>query len=234
MKLAIVTGAGSGLGRHLALGLAESGTGVLVADIDPDAAAETADLVRARGVTAEPARADIRDPEQCHRLVRLAVEHGGPHVLINNAGGWTPGEQWPAAPADAWTATMNLNLLAPMLLSQLVLERMRHLGGGAIVNVASSAGAESTGYPSPEYGAAKAGLIRFTTSLAGLEQTHGVRMTCVVPGWIGLDRAYAEVAALPPEERAKTPPLIPPADIVAEVLKLVSSGRSGSVVEIRT
>ena len=51
---------------------------------------------------------------------------GGPHVLINNAGGWTPGdEQYPDAPADAWTATMKLNLIAPMLLSQLVLAPMR-------------------------------------------------------------------------------------------------------------
>ena len=129
---------------------------------------------------------------------------------------------------------MNLNLLAPMLLSQLVLAPMRDLGGGVIVNIASSAGAESTGYRSPEYGAAKAGLIRFTTSLADLEQTHGVRMTCIVPGWIGLERAYAEVEALPEEERAKTPPLIPPARIVAEALKLIATGRSGSVVEIRT
>ena len=91
MRLAIVTGAGSGLGRHLALGLADGGTGVLAADIDRDAAEETADLVRARGVTAEAAQSDIRDAAQCHRLVRLAVEHGGPYVLINNAGGWTAG-----------------------------------------------------------------------------------------------------------------------------------------------
>ena len=228
MNLAIVTGAGAGLGRALAQGLADSGTHVLVADIDADAAEETAKMVGGRAVPA-----DIRDPEECHRLVRLAVEAGGPHVLINNAGGWTPGDdQYPDAPADAWSATMTLNLHAPMLLSQLVLDPMRQLGGGAIVNIASSAGAESTGYGSPEYAASKAGLIRLTSSLAGLEQSHGVRMTCIVPGWIGLERAKAQLAALAPEVRAKTPPLIPPAVVVTLALNLIASGRSGTVVEI--
>jgi 3-oxoacyl-[acyl-carrier protein] reductase len=201
---------------------------VLVADIDADAAAETAELVGGRAV-----RTDIREPAECHRLVRLAAEAGGPHVLINNAGGWTPGDkQYPDAPADAWTATMTLNLLAPMLLSQLVLEPMRALGGGAILNIASSAGAGSDGYGSPEYGSSKAALIRLTSSLAGLEQSHGVRMTCIVPGWIGLERAHAQFAALAPEVRAKTPPLIPPADVVALALDLIATGRSGTVVEI--
>lgn len=228
MKLAIVTGAGAGLGRALAQGLADIGTHVLVADIDAAAAGETARLVGGRAVPA-----DIRDPVECHRLVRLAVEAGGPHILINNAGGWTPGDrQYPDAPADAWTATMTLNLIAPMLLSQLVLAPMRDLGGGAIVNIASSAGAGSDGYGSPEYGSAKAGLIRLTSSLAGLEESHGVRMTCVVPNWIGLDRAHAQFAALSPEERARTGPLIPPADVVALALNLIATGRSGTVVEI--
>jgi NAD(P)-dependent dehydrogenase (short-subunit alcohol dehydrogenase family) len=228
MNLAIVTGAGAGLGRALAQGLADSGRHVLVADIDADAAEETAALIGGRAVPA-----DIRDPEECHRLVRLAVEAGGPHTLINNAGGWTPGDkQYPDAPADAWTATMTLNLIAPMLLSQLVLEPMRALGGGAIVNIASSAGAESDGYGSPEYGSSKAGLIRLTSSLAGLQESHGVRMTCIVPGWIGLERAHAQFAALAPEVRAKTPPLIPPADVVALALELIATGRSGTVVEI--
>jgi 3-oxoacyl-[acyl-carrier protein] reductase len=109
---------------------------------------------------------------------------------------------------------------------------MRALGGGAIVNIASSAGMGDAGYASPEYAAGKAGLIRFTSSLAGLDDSHRVRMTCVIPGWIGLARAQAEVAAMPPGERAQAPPLIPPADVVAVVLDLIRNGRSGAVVEL--
>jgi len=151
---AIVTGAGAGLGRALAQGLADSGTHVLVADIDADAAEVTARMLGGRAV-----QADIRDPAECHRLVRLAVEAGGPHILVNNAGGWTPGDkQYPDAPADA--------------------------------------------------------------------------MMCIVPGWIGLERAHAQFAALAPEVRAKTVPLIPPADVVALALDLIATGRSGTVVEI--
>jgi len=104
---------------------------------------------------------------------------------------------------------------------------------GAIVNIASSAGRGLTGYDSPEYGVSKAALIRFTSTLAGLEESHGVRMTCIVPGWIGLARAHAEVAAVSPERRAATPPLIPPEEIVAVALDLIRNGRSGTVIEMR-
>lgn len=208
-KVAIVTGAGAGLGRAIALGLADAGAAVVVADVDVQAAEETAALVRARAVTAHVVQADVRDRQDADRLVRAAVEAGGPHVLVNNAGGWTPGEQYPMAEPAAWMATLTLNLTAPMLLTQLVLEPMKRLGGGAIVNIASSAGMGDAGYGSPEYGAAKAGLIRFTSSLADLDTTHRVRVTCVVPGWIGLDRAHAELAAMSEIERAAAPPLRP-------------------------
>jgi NAD(P)-dependent dehydrogenase (short-subunit alcohol dehydrogenase family) len=230
--IAIVTGAGAGLGREIALGLAAAGAGVVIADLDAQAAEETARQVREHGVRAHAVGTDIRDPEEAYRLVRLAAADRGPHILVNNAGGWTPDEQYPVATPEAWGATMALNLTIPMLLSQLALKPMRRLGGGAIVNIASSAGLGDAGYGSPEYAAGKAGLIRFTSSLAGLEATHGVRMTCVVPGWIGLERAHAELAAKPAAERAAALPLIPPADLVAVVLELIRNGRSGAVVEL--
>jgi NAD(P)-dependent dehydrogenase (short-subunit alcohol dehydrogenase family) len=229
--LALVTGGGSGLGRELALGFAGAGAGVLVADVDATAAAETAGLVRERGVVAKAVESDVRDPEEAHRLIRIAAEHGGPHVLVNNAGGWTPGEQFPAAAPEAWAATLTLDLIAPMLLTQLALPEMKGLGGGVVVNIASSAALGDSDYGSPEYAAAKAGLVRFTSSVAHLQQSHGVRVTCVVPGWIGLPRAHAELAAMSDAERAASPPLVPPAAIVTVVLDLVRNGRAGAVVE---
>jgi NAD(P)-dependent dehydrogenase (short-subunit alcohol dehydrogenase family) len=233
-KIAIVTGSGSGLGRFLALGLADAGVHVVVADVDPSAAADTAALVRDRGVRATVLACDLRDPDAAGALVAAAAELGGPHILINNAGGWTPGgAQYPDAPPAAWGATLDLNLRVPMLLSQLVLEHMGRLGGGAIVNIASSAGRGLTGYGSPEYAATKAALIRFTSALPGLEDTSRVRMSCIVPGWIGLARAHAEVAAMSPQRRAATPPLIPPERIVAVALDLIRNGRSGTVIEMR-
>ena len=231
-KIAVVTGAGAGLGRALALGLAEAGAGVLVADIDEAAAEQTATLARKYGVPATAVPSDIRDAEEAHRLIRLAEEAGGPHILINNAGGWSEDQQYPDAPAPVWTATLTLNLIAPMLLTQLAIEPMRRLGGGAVLNIASSAGIGNQAYGSPEYGASKAALIRLTSSLAGLRESHAVRVTCVVPGWIGLERAHAQWAAKSPEEQAATPPLIPPEDIVEVGLDLLRDGRPGAVVEI--
>ena len=231
-KVAIVTGGGAGLGQFLAFGLAEAGAGVVIADLDRAAAEETAGQVKARGAPATAVAGDIREPGAPERLIAAAGELGGPHILINNAGGWTTGgSQYPVAPPEAWGATLDLNLRIPMLLSQLALTPMSRLGGGAIVNVASSAALGFAGYGSPEYGATKAALIRFTATLAGLPESHGVRMTCVVPGWVGLQRAHEEVAGMPPQQRATTQ-LIPPGQIVAVVLDLIRKGPSGTVINI--
>ena len=81
-----------------------------------------------------------------------------------------------------------------MLATQLVLGPMRARGGGAVVNVSSTGGLGFAPYESPEYGAAKAGLIRFTTSLAYAREETGVRVNCVVPDWIATDRAKGELA----------------------------------------
>jgi 3-oxoacyl-[acyl-carrier protein] reductase len=233
-KVAVVTGGGSGLGRFLALGLAGAGVRVVIADVDPAAGEEAVRAVEGQGGRAVAVACDVRDPDALRGLIAAAVKLGGPHIVVNNAGGWSVGdEQYPDAPPEVWGAALDLNLRAPMLLGQFALEPMRRLGEGAIVNIASSAGVGLTGYGSPEYAATKAALIRLTAALAGLQESHGVRMTCVVPGWIGLARAHDQVAALPAEQRAATPPLIPPEEIVAVVLEQIRNGRSGTVVEMR-
>ncbi|MEU4419692.1 SDR family oxidoreductase [Actinoplanes sp. NPDC024001] len=232
VETAIVTGGGDGLGRELALGLAQAGYGVVVADVDEQAAQACAALIAAHRTPVRALAADVRKPEDLDRIVAAAQELGGPHVLVNNAGGWTPGQQYPRAAAADWAATIDLNLIAPMLLSQLVLEPMRARGGGAIVNIASSAGIGHGAYGSPEYGAAKAGLIRFTASLAGLADSHGIRMMGVAPDWIGLSRAVDQWHRLSEPERAASRPLIPPAEVVAAVLDLIHRGAAGTVVEM--
>jgi NAD(P)-dependent dehydrogenase (short-subunit alcohol dehydrogenase family) len=98
-----------------------------------------------------------------------------------------------------------------MLATQLALEHMRRAGAGAVVNVASTAGLGTEPYQSPEYGAAKAGLIRFTSALGGLD---GVRVNCIVPDWVATER-------LTEAERATPPAPIPLADVAAAVLDLI-------------
>jgi NAD(P)-dependent dehydrogenase (short-subunit alcohol dehydrogenase family) len=226
--VAIVTAGGSGLGAYLAEGLAQAGARVLVADLDPDMAAATAERINGRAVPC-----DVSDAGDLRRLAKIAEDEGGPHILVNNAGGWSSGgKQYPDADFETWSRALDLNLRAPMLLTQLCLGAMSRNGGGAVVNISSVAGLENKAYGSPEYGAAKAALIRLTTSLGDLHRTHKVRVSCIVPDWIGLDRAYRELEALPPGKRERTPPLIPPEAIVAVALDLIRGEASGTVVEM--
>ena len=233
-KLAVVTGAGAGLGRELAVGLARLGVRVVVADRDLAAAEETAGLVRKARVQAWAVQAELTDEGDVRMLAARARDLGGADVLVNNAGGWTPGDaQFPEAPAEAWSRTLDLNLRTPMLLTQLFLDDLPPTTGGspAVVNIASSAAIGTDGYGSPEYAAAKAGLVRFTTALGDPVTRRRARVMAVVPGWIGLDRAVAEWEALTPDEREGRS-LVPPERVVRTVLDLVASGEAGQVVEL--
>ncbi len=230
--LAVVTGGGGGLGEVLVVELARLGCDVVIADRDVSAAARVASLVEGEGRRAWPVEADLCSTDAVEAVMEVATAAGTPRVLVNNAGGWSPDEQYPDAAPEDWSGTLRLNLESPMRMTQRVLLAMAAAGGGAIVNVASSAGTGTEAYGSPEYAAAKAGLIRFTTSLADLETTHGVRVCCVVPGWIGLSRAHAEVAELPPERRRALTPLVPPERVVGGIVSLLRSGPGGTVVHL--
>jgi NAD(P)-dependent dehydrogenase (short-subunit alcohol dehydrogenase family) len=100
-------------------------------------------------------------------------------VLVNNSGEWLPGPQFPDT--EGWGRSLDLNLRMPMLATQLALPLLGH--GGAVVNISSSGGWDSGRYGSPEYAAAKAGLVRFTTAVSDFADRYGVRVSCVVrPG----------------------------------------------------
>jgi NAD(P)-dependent dehydrogenase (short-subunit alcohol dehydrogenase family) len=229
--VAIVTGGGGGLGLVIARRMAEEGGLVVVADIDDRAGYRATTEI---GSSVAFLRADVRVASDVERMIAFAVERfGGLDVLVNNAGGWGAAN-FPAASPLEWGATLDLNLRGPMLATQLALDSMRSRGGGAVVNVASSAGLGLAPYDSPEYGAAKAGLIRFTSSVAGLREEMGVRVNCVVPDWIGLDRAKAELAAMSPADRASAPPFVDPEEIADAVVWLVrDESLAGRVVEMR-
>jgi 3-oxoacyl-[acyl-carrier protein] reductase len=236
-SLAVVTGAGDGLGREIAVALARRGVAVLVSDRDPDAAARTAGLVRERRVGGWSFQCDVTEHTDLHALADRARDLGGADVLVNNAGGWTAGgAQYPHAAYDDWSRTLDLNLRGPMLLTQLFLDDLDRRRGprrvGAVVNVSSSAALGADPYGSPEYAAAKAGLVRLTTSLADPATADRARVMAVVPGWIGLPRAREEWAALSDAERAGLRPLVPPAAVARAVVDLIANGRAGQVVEL--
>jgi NAD(P)-dependent dehydrogenase (short-subunit alcohol dehydrogenase family) len=226
---AVVTGGGGGLGELIAAKLADRGAAVLVVDVDPEGAAQVCARIRDAGGRAEPLVADLSESD-CVETVASAAEGLGPlAVLVNSAGGWgLAPAHYPDAEPEQWTRVLDLNLVVPMLLTQRLLPGLR---GGAVVNVSSSAGRGTEGYSCPEYAVAKAGLIRLTTSLAGLAESHRVRASCVVPGWIGLDRAVAQRAELPAGER---PDLVPPSLVADNVVELAADpGSAGRVVVLQ-
>jgi NAD(P)-dependent dehydrogenase (short-subunit alcohol dehydrogenase family) len=230
-SVCVVTGGAGGLGELVAHAAARHHR-VVVVDID---AGEGERVLRALGDRAAPGgfvHADLSDPDSVRPALQAAVGAGDLRVWVNCAGAWSRGDQFPER--DEWRRTLALDLETPMLATQLCLDPMRRAGGGAVVNVASSAALGDAAYLSPEYAAAKAGLIRFTTAVSGLVDTHGVRVSCVVPHWIGLPRAHEEWQHLSDAERRESGGLVPRAEVVDTVLALAADPSSaGKVVELR-
>lgn len=206
-KAALVTGGAVGTGRAIALALAEIGADVVVCDIDGRGARATAAM--APPGRCRPETLDVTDPDQ----VAHVVGEVRPQILVNNAGGGGHiAPHFPDAAREHWRRLVTLDLLAPMWATQEALGPMRAAGQGAVVNIASTAGLGLAPYQSPEYGAAKAGLIRFTSTLTGL---GGVRVDCLVPDWVATERVGEA-------ERAAVPPPIPLEAVVAGTLRLIT------------
>jgi NAD(P)-dependent dehydrogenase (short-subunit alcohol dehydrogenase family) len=203
----------------------------VIGDLDPVGGRSAIAEIERAGGEATFVATDVTDDDQLRELVSVAAQVGTLRALVNNAGGWSPGGlQFPDASPSEWSSVLNLNLRAPMLATQLCLEPMASNGGGAIVNIASSAALGAGAYGSPEYGAAKAGLIRFTSSVRGLASSRGIRVSCVVPHWIGLERAHLEFEQLSEHEQAQAGGLVDPNVIAAEVVHLIEDDDSGGLI----
>lgn len=132
-QIAVVTGAAVGIGRAIATRLGDAGASVVVADLDAEGAEETCALI---GPAARFVRIDLRDDDAVRELMSCR-----PRILVNNAGGGAVLQPcFPEAPVERWTASLEVNLRAPMLTTQLAIPGMRAAGGGAVVNVGSTAG----------------------------------------------------------------------------------------------
>ena len=192
-KVAIVTGAASGLGRGIALALAAEGGRVAVVDLNEGGAKETVELIAKAGGEAGAWRADISDTARIEQVVADVVARwGGVHVLVNNAGLDKVGP-FVESPESDWDLILRVNLKGPIACTRAVLDVMMKQGGGKIVNIASDAGrVGSTG--EAVYSAAKGGIIAFTKTIAREMARHRINVNCVCPGPSDTP-LFAEVAA---------------------------------------
>ena len=183
-QAALVTGAGRGLGRAFALGLAGAGARVAVVARSADQIAETVRLIQAAGGTAVAIRADVTDPRAVQQMALEARQSLGPiDLLVNNAGAGGPfGPAW-EVDGEQWWRNFETNVRAPFLCCREFLPDMIARGRGRIINVASGAGTLAIPYMSA-YVSSKAALIRFTETVAAEAGASGVSLFSIQPGTV--------------------------------------------------
>lgn len=197
-RVAVVTGAAGGIGRGIAVVLAEAGAAVVVGDVLDGAA--TVHEVRRRGGRAASVAADVSDPEQAAALVRHAVDgFGGVDVLVNNAAiDSPPGIAWELTDEE-WRRTLSVNLDGVFYTSRAAVRHMLEADGGAIVNIASHSAWMPATDVSPAYGASKAGVLGLTMGFAAQLAERGVRVNAVAPALV----ASRDFGWTPEEEAAR-------------------------------
>ncbi|MBL0386176.1 glucose 1-dehydrogenase [Tumebacillus sp. ITR2] len=179
-KTALVTGAGRGIGRALAIGLAEAGADVALVARTASDLEEVASEIRALGRNAYPITADLTKKDDVTRIVRSVVDQAGSvDILVNNAGMNIRSKALDVT-EDEWDTIMQTNLKSAFLLSQAVAREMKESGGGRIINIASVGGAVAlrTGVV---YGASKAALLHMTRILSLEWAQYGIRVNAIGP-----------------------------------------------------
>jgi len=198
-KVGIVTGAGSGIGRAIAMLFAKEGAHVVVADLADGVGRETVKLIQKAGGSALFAHCDVSKARDAESAIRATLEKfGGLDILVNNAGIEVAGTVVELSEAD-WDRVLNVNLKGVFLMSKHALPELSKRGG-VIVNTASTAG--FTSYPRcTAYCSSKGAVVSLTRAMALDHAKDGIRVNCVCPGAIDTPLHQKYLAALAPTIR---------------------------------
>lgn len=183
-KVAIVTGGGRGLGKAMALALADAGCDLTVSARTREQIEQTAAEVKAKGRKCLPFTADIASFEQVRQMVEATVrEHGTVNILVNNAGGMHKGMWKPFfdITQEDWQDGLNINLSGAFYCSQVAARHMADRGGGKIINVASLYGMRGFG-SGITYSAAKGGVVQLTRATALYLAPYNIQVNAIAPG----------------------------------------------------
>jgi NAD(P)-dependent dehydrogenase (short-subunit alcohol dehydrogenase family) len=196
-RRALVTGGSRGLGREMALALAEVGADIVLTGRDPASLDDAAAAVRARGRAAVPIAADMSDPATCERACGDALATGAIHILVNNVGDRRVSIPIEETPLATWQEMMNLNLTSCFLCTKIIGGAMIARGrGGRIINISSmSALIANRGIAGRHYETAKAAMLHFTRCAAADWAPHGITVNAICPGLFmtGPNREWARV-----------------------------------------
>jgi 2-hydroxycyclohexanecarboxyl-CoA dehydrogenase len=227
-KVAVVTGAGSGIGQAIARSLASEGVRVVVTDVQGDTAAATASAVQSQGGTALGLALDVTNYAQAQAMVQQVVERFGRiDVLVNCAGAWRVNLFVDSEPAD-WAFEVNVCFMGVVHCTRAVLEPMIAQQRGKIVNIASDAGRVGE-VRQAVYSGAKAAVIGFSKAVAKEVGRYNIHVNCVCPGFT---KTPATSDRLTPEMEERIVKLYPlrklgiPEDVAKVVTFLASDGAS--------
>ena len=222
-KLALVTGAGRGIGKAVALSLAQSGCRMILAARSREQLEEVQREICARDGDARAIPADLIRDEEIARLVEESQASGSVDILINNAG-WGKRAPVVKGSVDDWDRTFAVNLRAPMILAKMLVPAMIAKGEGAVINIGSVSGktGEANG---AAYAASKFGLIGFTQSLYEEVREHGIKVSVILPG-------YVDTPLIPPNRQIDRSKMIQADDIAQAVYYVLTSPATCCPVEI--
>jgi NAD(P)-dependent dehydrogenase (short-subunit alcohol dehydrogenase family) len=235
-KRAIVTGAGSGIGRAIALRFAEEGARVVISDLDGDAAASVASETGGANVEIVVRRTDVTDSSEVEALVETAVEEwDGLDVMVNNAGIGVAGTTTDTS-EENYERVMDVCLRGTFLGMKYAIPAIRDSGGGSVINLSSVAALVGIA-DRAVYSAAKGAILAITRAAAIDHVEEGVRINCIAPGtvdtpWVGrITAGYEDPEEARRNMQARQPHgrFVAPEEIAAMAAYLASD-ESGSVI----